>query len=232
MRWLLALILVGLPGVVIPVRAAEVVLSAPGTDGWRPREFPKIHRHTRYTVVHIDGVDAIKAEADCSASALYLPVDTIDIAATPRLQWRWKVESGLRIADERVKAGDDFAARVYVMFQFDPAHASLWERTQHAIAAKLYSETLPGNAIDYVWSSREPAGATWNNPFAAAAKMVSRGAGAWSQWQTAVVDLAADYQALFAHQPPPVLGVALMTDADNSCQQVTAYYADFRFLSR
>lgn len=214
-----------------PARAADVGLSTPGTNGWRPLEFPKISRHTTYTVVNRDGVDAVQAHADCSASALYVPISTVDLERTPRLQWRWRIEAGLRPTNERVKAGDDFAVRVYVMFQFDAEHASLWERARHALSTKLYGDSVPGNLISYVWSTREPAGATWDNPFNSAAKMVSLGTGPLARWRTETVDVATDYRRLFGHEPPPLLAVAVMTDTDNTCQKATAYYADFKFLT-
>ena len=217
---------------VAPVWAAEVVLSAPGTDGWKALNFPKIERHTLYTPVHVDDLDAVRAQSDCAASALYLPAEHIDLTQTPRLHWRWKIERGLQIADERAKTGDDFAARVYVVFRFDPAHASLWERVQHALGTRIYGDVIPGNTINYVWSSHQPKGARWTSPYTASSNLVSLGEGPLPQWTEEVVDLAADYTAFFDHELPPLLAVAVMTDSDNTCQRATAYYADFRFVSR
>jgi hypothetical protein len=222
-----ALLLIAAPAV-----AAEVILAAPGTDGWRALEFSSIARHTRYEVTTSDGVVGVKAISNCSASALYLPTDTVDLKATPRLRWRWKIEKGIDVADERLKAGDDFAVRVYVMFQFDPAHASLWERARHALGTQLYGDLVPGHALNYVWSTHEPTGAAWDNPFSSASKMVSLGRGPLPEWTDAVVDVAGDYVKFFGHATPPVLAVALMTDSDNSCQSAIAEYADFRFVGR
>ncbi len=212
--------------------AADIVLSPPGSDGWRPLEFPKITQHTTYTVTRMDELDAVKAESHCSASALYLPVESVDLKATPRLHWRWKIDSGFAVPDERTKAGDDYAARVSVMFRFDPQHASLWERARHRVGTTLYGEAIPGHAIDYVWSSHEPAGVEWDNPYGSDSKVVSRGHGPLLRWNEEVVDVAVDYTAFFGNEPPAPLAIAVMTDSDNTCQEATAYYADFRFLSR
>jgi len=207
--------------------AEEVLLSPPGTEAWRPLSFQNIKRQTKYRPVAMDGRPAIRAEAICSASALYLPVE-VDLSRTPRLRWRWKVERGLVVHDERVKAGDDFAARVYVMFRFDRTHAGVWARFRHDVSQRIYGNEIPGNAINYVWSSREPAGAMWDSPYASASKMISRGAGPLPDWKTEEVDIVADYLAAFGEPPPPVLGLALMSDTDNSCQRTTAYFADFQ----
>jgi hypothetical protein len=142
------------------------------------------------------------------------------------------VERGLQPHDERVKAGDDFAARVSVLFQFDPQHASVWEKLRHRLAAIRYGDLVPGNVIGYVWSSREPAKTSWESPYAASSRLISLGSGALPQWTEESVDVVADYTAAFGHVPSPALAIAVMTDTDNTCQQATAYYADFRFLSR
>lgn len=210
--------------------AEERRLPDPGGPGWTPLHFPKIERHTRYTALRIDGREAVRADADCSASALYLPVEW-DLARMPLLQWSWKLERLLTRHDERAKPGDDFAARVYIMFEFDPTRASWWQRARHGLARALYGDVIPSTAINYVWSSSEPKGATWDNPFASEAKMVSMGFGAMADWRTEVADVAADYQALFGEAPPPILAIAVMTDADNTCTSASAYFADFRLLA-
>jgi hypothetical protein len=172
----------------------------------------------------------VHAESTCAASALYLPLTNIDLSQTPRLHWRWKVTDALHVADERVKAGDDFAARVYVMFGFDAAHASMFERVWHGVATKLYGREVPGTAIDYVWSSAQPLGTEWDSPYTADVKMVSRGHGPLLEWTDETINLAADYQAYFGSAPPPLAGIGLMTDTDNTCGHAVADYADFRFI--
>lgn len=207
--------------------ANEIILAPPGSEAWRPLTFSKIKRKTRYQPVSIDGRRAIRADAVCSASALYLPIE-VDLRRTPRLSWRWKVERGLAVHDERVKGGDDFAARVYVMFRFDRSRASVWERFWHGVGQKIYGDEIPGTALNYVWSSREPAGKTWDSPFVSSSKMVSLGNGPMNDWQSEEVDVRADYLSLFGEPPPPALAIALMSDTDNSCQRGTAYFADFK----
>lgn len=210
-------------------RSAEIALGTPGTNGWSPLHFPKIKQHTRYVVIDTGPERFLQAESNCSASAMYVPADHVDLSETPRLFWRWRVDRGLTIADERAKAGDDFAARVYVMFKFDPEHASFWQRARHAVATTIYGEEIPGEAINYVWTSNEPAGTRWDNPFASTSKTVSRGPGPLARWRTEEVDVRSDYVYLFGHEPPPILAVGVMTDSDNSCQEATARYGELGF---
>lgn len=217
-----------------PLRAdgREVTLAAPGSAAWRQLTFSKVPRATVYTPVDLDGLHAVRAESDCSASALYLPVPDVDLRATPRLAWRWKIAQGLAVRDERTKPGDDFAARVYLTFEAEPGSLSLVERLRRRLASAVYGQRLPGSAVTYVWSSQLPAGSTWDSPYTRESKMVSLGRGPLPAWRTEEVDVAADYRRLFGRTPPRLLAIAIMSDSDNSCERATAYFADFRFLER
>jgi hypothetical protein len=208
----------------------EVALPPPGSAGWRQLTFPKVSRATVYTPVDLEGLHAVRAKSDCSASALYLPVPDVDLRATPRLAWRWTIAQGLAVRDERAKAGDDFAARVYLTFEPDPGLLSLVDWLRRRVAAAVYGHGLPGSAITYVWSSQLPAGSIWDSPYTRESKMVSLGRGPLPAWRREEVDVAADYRRLFGRTAPRFLGVAVMSDSDNTCQQASAYFADFRFL--
>jgi len=211
--------------------AEEIVLPSPGAEGWEPFTFPGISAHTSYRTVSIEGRLGIRAESHCSASALIYRLENIDLHRTPLLRWEWKVEQGLDIADHRVKAGDDFAARVYVLFEIEPERLSAWERVRRRLASALFRVDLPGSAINYVWSSGEPAGARWKNPYTPWSLMISLGDGPLDRWRPEEVDVLEDYQTTFS-SPPRVLALALMSDSDDSCQQASATLAHFRFASR
>lgn len=208
--------------------AAETPLPEPGSAAWRSLRFPKIPGHTKYEVVEIDGTTAFKAIASCSASAMYVPAQSIDLSSTPVLRWRWKVEDGIDVGDERSQAGDDFAARVYVMFEFDRDNASLWQRAKHAVVQRIYGETVPGNTLNYVWSSRAEVGTRWESPYTDAAHLIVKRSGAGSGWVEEQADIVADYRSAFASEPTPMLSVAIMSDTDNTCQDAIAYFADVR----
>ncbi len=214
--------------------AADVALPAPGSEGWRPVRFASISRHTRYEVVEVGqlgGIAAFRASSECGASAQALRLDEVDLAGTPRLTWRWKIERGLDIEDELAKRGDDFAARVSVVFRLDQNRLTGWQRMKRAMGAMLYGEELPSHAITYVWTSRIAPGRTWPNPFNEHAHMVAQRNDPPSQiWHQESVDVRADYARILGPEPAPLLALAVMSDSDNSCQATTAYFADFRFL--
>ena len=48
-------------------------------------------------------------------------------------------------------------------------------------------------------------------------------------WQSVQRNLAADYRRAYGAEPGPVLGVAVMTDTDNTGTKAVGEYADIRF---
>ncbi len=230
--WLVACMMLwaGLP------RAQGIrLLPPPGVNPWEALHFPNIEQHTRYEMIQ-DSVEgpSLRSQSECSASGFVLPLDDLDLTETPRLSWRWRIHEGLQIADEHAKPGDDFAARVYVIFAYDPRRASFLERAARRAARLLYGRDLPGEAINYVWASRAPVGEHWLNPFSNASHMVSLRTHSDSPdattWHSEVVDLLADRRSMLGEPLPQIEAIAVMTDTDNSCTRASAEFAEFRLL--
>jgi hypothetical protein len=195
--------------------------------GWSPLTFRKIPRHSRYTLVREEGNAVVKAEADRSASGIYKKVD-IDPVRFPILKWRWKVDHILERGDERTRAGDDYAARIYVTFAYDPDTASLWERSQYAVIKFVYGEYPPQGALNYIWANRLPKGRDIDNAYTDRAKMIAVESGTENsgRWMEEGVNLYEDYKRLFGKEPPHISGIALMTDTDNTGGSAIGYYDD------
>jgi hypothetical protein len=197
--------------------------------GWQPLVFRKIPSKTRYAIVPDGGSHVLKAESQAAASGLLRPLD-----ADPRtyriLSWRWKVENVLAKGDERTKEGDDYAARVYVAFQYDPASASAWERARYGAYKLLYGEYPPKAVLNYIWANRLPKGEALVNAFTDRAIMIAVESGPElvGRWLTAERDIYADYTRVFGGEPPHISGIAIMTDTDNTGERAVAYYDDLR----
>jgi len=213
------------------ITAQTYVLPPPGGEGWRPLVFPRVEKQTAYERVEFEGAPALRAQANCSASGLVHGAPGLELARTPWLHWRWRVDRDLPARDPRAKSGDDYAARVYVAFRFEPERASRYERLKRGALRLIYGEELPGSALNYVWSASESEGRSWPSPYAAQSRMISLGAAPAGTWREASVDLRADYRRVFDMEPPLVEFVALMSDADDGCGETLAWFADLRFAS-
>lgn len=185
--------------------------STGNLDGWKQKEFSS---KTRYEITQLDSETALLADSRDSASALYKK-QRIDISKYPYINWRWRIENKLDTGDEKLKSGDDYAARVYVVVS---GGIAIW-RTK---------------AINYVWANSSPKYDIWPNAFAGnkAIMLAQRSSGdKTSTWVTEKRNVYEDFKKLFGAEIRYVDGVALMTDTDNNGGSAKSYYGDIYFTS-
>lgn len=196
-------------------------------DGWEPLEFPRIDQHTRYELVTDDGVQVVKATVDGSASGLIARV-ALEPGDALLLRWQWKVSNVFEKGDARTKAGDDYPARIYVAFEFQPEKAGFFERAKRKTVEVMFGESLPGNALNYIWANRLPEQTFIANAFTDQTMMVAVNSGSEQvgQWVTVERDIVADYREAFGEEPPRIMGIAIMSDADNTGERAQAWYRD------
>ncbi len=233
---IVALLLLGSParsadGLLV-VGAFSQAPEGPLPPGWRPQIFKKKHnaKQTAYAVVRDGEVSVVRAESVGAASGIEREV-SVDLKAHPVLRWRWKVENVVAAGDPRRKDQDDYAARVYVTFAFEPDKASFGERLRFR-ATRTLSSNVPFAAISYVWANRTPAGAVVASPHLGdIVKLIVAESGTdhAGQWMSEERNVYEDYRRAFGKEPPRVNGVAIMTDTDNTMARATAYYGDLIF---
>lgn len=208
--------------------AQGTALPAP----WRVVTLPKIPRHTRYTVSEIDGRMAVHALADASYANVVHPLDAA-IDATPVLRFAWRVERFPDNVNLRVKAGDDTAARVCVLFDVPLERLALLDRTRVQLARRVFDPDLPAATICYVWDHALPRGVWLPNAYTDRVRMLVLRSGADAEparWHEERRDLRADFRAAFPAEAaagmPKVAAIAFATDADNTRSQAAAWFGD------
>lgn len=180
-----------------------------GLEGWKVKSF---EGKTRYSLMNIDGIQVLRATAKRSASGLFHE-QKIDLTRTPVLHWRWRVDKGPRDLDETTKAGDDYAARIYLV---KSGGILIW-RTK---------------ALNYVWSSGTEPLKRWPNAFAGEAVQmlaVRTQLDRKGVWYEESRNVREDFKRFFGEDVTEIDAVALMTDADNSGQRSLAYYGQVYF---
>jgi rSAM/selenodomain-associated transferase 2 len=205
-------------------------LAAPASPdavppGWHPITFRTVARHTRYAVVPEPAGWVLRAESQAAASGLYRPLD-LDPRVYQEIAWRWKIARVLERSDPTRKAGDDYPARVYVAFRYEPGREGVWERTKFEFYRALYGEYPPGAVISYVWESRLPKETAFPNPYTARARMlvVESGPERVGRWVEETRNFYEDYRRLFGAEAPRLVGVAVMTDTDDAREHAVAWY--------
>jgi hypothetical protein len=202
--------------------------------GWSPVTLPKVPPPA-FDLVADEGVTVLRSTAAAAAGTVTFALAS-DVATRPMLRWRWKVDRVVEKADLATKAGDDFAARVYVFFDVPPDALPLGARMKVFLARSLYGKPVPTAALCYVWDNRHPPGTTRWNPYTDRVRTVvlrSGGAGAWAAESR---DLEADFREAFgAGWPGPVprvTGIAIGNDTDQTGERATAWFGDFRLEPR
>jgi len=144
------------------------------------------------------------------------------------LRWGWKGERLPPGADTTQRATDDAIARIYVTFRHPPERLTAAQRAIDEMMRTRYGDAPPHATLLYVWDNRAAAGTSKRNAYTDRVHnfVVESGSARHSQWLAYERDIAADYRTAFGEAPPPVIGVALMTDADNTVTSAVAYYGD------
>ncbi|HET6718308.1 MAG TPA: DUF3047 domain-containing protein, partial [Rhodocyclaceae bacterium] len=207
---------------------AEAVPPAP----WQLERFDKKIAATQYRVRDWDGLVAVEAQAKKSMAVLVRPL-AVDLDATPFLCWRWRVEATIANADITSKAGDDYAARVYLMYRMAESDLGFATRAQLALARALRGEQVPDAAVNYVWDNRSPVGTLRPNAYTERAMMwvLRSGDSEAGRWVSERRDVRADFARAFKHRPRSLYAMALASDTDNTGGSATAGFAELRFVS-
>ncbi len=177
---------------------------------WEPHRF---HQQTDYRLTQ-DAPNrlVLKATSTASASGL-IKKQRIDLTKTPFINWRWKINNYLTTVQERTKAGDDYAARLYVVLE----------------GGLLFWQT---KSINYVCASNIPKQTVWPNAYAGdAVKMIALRdkSDPLNTWATEKRNVRDDFKRYLGLDVQFIDAVALMTDTDDSHESATAFYGDITF---
>lgn len=238
-REFLALAAALLPCNAMPQAAAEGLRFSslqPGAPlpAWlEPYVFPNQPKHTQFALVEDEGRTVLAARANASSSGLLRRL-RVDPRRFPLLAWRWKVMNLPQKSDLATRAGDDFAARIYLTFDLDPAALSLADRMKLALARTVWGAQLPAAALCYVWDARAPIGTIVPNAYTDRVQMVVAGSGraGLGRWVAQARDFAADFRQAFGIEAPAVNSVIVSADTDNTGERTESYFGDLEFRPR
>ena len=197
--------------------------------GWKPLTFKKIPKQTEYVLVKDGEQVVVKAVSEASASGLTKEV-AINPQAYPIVRWRWKVESLLQHSDVSRKDGDDYPARLYITFAYDPDHVSFGRKLKYKAGRALFGD-IPIGALNYIWETKTPVGTIVENAYTDFAQMivVESGPSKVGMWVEEERNIYEDYKKAFGGEPPLINGVAIMSDTDNTKERAVAFYGDIEF---
>jgi len=196
--------------IVLPASAENIKISFDNSlSDWQEKIF---HGKVNYQIVEEDGHRFLRAETEGNASALIYWQD-IDPNIYSKIRWRWKIQKVLEKGHAGEKSGDDYPARIYIIFDS-------W---------------LPNFArsINYIWASKVDREALVVSPYYSRSIMlaVKSGNAAAGNWVVEERDLIADYKRAFGGKIPMIKAIAIMSDGDDTGESATAWYDWVEFVA-
>lgn len=216
---------------------AGCAAAPPATDvastpwaAWEHKTFPG-KEPSRFSYIRQEGRDAMLVRADSSASMLRQAI-RIESAELGRVKFSWKVPGLIEQADLALRDKDDAPVRIVLAFEGDRSRFSSRDAALSELVRAVTGEEMPYATLMYVWCNRREPGTVIRNPRTDRIRklVVESGAGRLNQWLDYERDIRADYERVFGEKPGALVGIAIMTDSDNTRSQARARYGPLRFL--
>lgn len=201
---------------------------------WRAVGLPKGRAPlAQFDIVTLDGARVLRLHTDKTYGTVVHDVDKFIPTANTTLRWRWRLDEPVAHADLRVKAGDDAALKVCLLFDMPSAVLPFRERVILGLARSIFDENLPAATLCYVWDVTLPEGTLLSNAHTKRIRyLVLDGKGSHASlgsWKTHERHIAEDFIKAFGHESkdiPPVLAVLAGADSDSTKSSSLAYVGD------
>lgn len=195
---------------------------------WEPVALPAKLR-TAFKLERLGQRPALLAEAQSSASMmrqrLNVPGDRLG-----RLQFGWQVENLLEGANMAELNQGDSPVRLILAFDGDRSRFSAKNAMLSDLTEAITGEPMPYATLMYVWSNHQAVESVIVHPRTDRVRklVVESGPQHVKQWRQYQRNLRLDFEKAFGEPPGTLVGLAIMTDADNTRGQVRAWYGDIR----
>jgi len=211
--------------------AAPESAITPSAVQWIHTAFPG-KKASHYSLVSLDGRNAMAVNADSSASMLRQKV-RVEPADLHQLRFSWKVPALIEAADLEQRDLDDSPVRIVLAFEGDRSKFSAKNAMLSELAHALTGEPLPYATLMYVWCNKREAGSVIINPRTDRIRklVMESGSGHLGQWLDYERDIRADFEKAFGEAPGALLAVGIMTDSDNTQSTTQAWYGPVKLVA-
>ncbi|WP_286224370.1 DUF3047 domain-containing protein [Polynucleobacter sp. HIN6] len=195
--------------------------------GWSFYRLAPYKKNTAYRLENYQGRTVLSANAKKSASGL-----AVKLKPRPSqhlwLEWEWKATGTLDKANNLDRYADDAPLRILVAFDGDRSKLTLKDKMVGELAQIMSGQEMPYATLMYIWSPNGQLNQIKPNSHTNRIKMIAVDAGKENlgQWRKHSRDLTADYEAAYGYAPGNLIGIALLTDTDNTNSETKAYYGD------
>ena len=201
-------------------RAADVAAGS----RWQHYKLPG-KQATQFEYARKDGRDTLAVKAESSASMLRRKVRMLP-AELGNVRFSWKVPELIAHADMATRDADDSPVRVILAFEGDRARLSAKNSMLSELALALTGEEMPYATLMYVWCNKREPGSVITSARTDRVRtiVVESGPKKLDQWLDYERNINADFQRAFGEAPGALVGIAIMTDSDNTRSTARAWY--------
>ena len=202
-------------------------------NGWNFYRIAPYKKNTVYRLEKYQGRTVLSADSKTSASGLAVKLRPRQ-ANNLWLQWEWKAINAILNVDNANGPNDDAPLRILVAFNGNKSKLSLKEKLNFEMASLISGQEMPYATLMYIWSGNTPVDTIIPNAYTSRIKMIVVDSG-WEslgEWHKHQRDLAADYKRAYGEAPGEVIGIALLTDTDNTKSETRAFYGDIELVRK
>jgi hypothetical protein len=216
----------------LPKFSAQIVRDGM-PQGWSFYRIAPYKKNTVYRLENYQGRTVLSANSKTAASGLTVKLRPKK-ATNLWLQWEWKALSAMPEADNSEGYRDDAPLRILVAFDGNKSKLSLKEKMNFEMANLISGQEMPYATLMYVWSGKSPVDSIITNAHTSRIKMIVVDSG-WDElgsWHQHQRDLSADFRRAYGEAPGDVIGIALLTDTDNTKSETRAFYGDIELVRK
>jgi hypothetical protein len=180
--------------------------------GWQKQTWGGAPKYD-FTVIEQEGQRVLQLRSAGDSSNISKDIrGKVRLAATPILEWTWKVTVLPKGADARKAATDDQAGQLYVV----------WPRFPQALRSQI---------IGYIWDTTAPAGSIFKSQKTGTVTyvVVRSGPGELGKWLTERRDVLADFKKIYGEEPEDPSGVSIGIDSDDVKSTAEAFFGRIVF---
>jgi hypothetical protein len=220
----------------LPPSTPKLASQVPAT--WQPEDQLKWESvkipgklATEYSLVRLNNRNKLKANAQASASMLRQDLH-IEPERLNALSFSWQIQELIADADMSQRETEDSPVRLVLAFdgdrsQFSAKNAMLSELS-HAVSGK----PMPYATLMYVWCNKRPVNSVIHNPRTDRIRkiVIESGPQRVNQLISYQRNIKADFEKAFGEAPGALIGIAIMTDTDNTRSHAQAWYGPISLL--
>ena len=216
---------------VVSQEIGQATLKVPPFETWQHYQLPG-KSPTEFSFVRIDERQAVAAFADTSASLLRHRL-RVEPGHLGTVKFSWKVAQLIDTADMALRETDDSTVRVILTFAGDRSRFSMKNAMLSELSMALTGEPLPYATLMYVWCNSCPPDSVIINPRTDRIRkmVVESGRSGLRHWRNYERNIRSDFERAFQEAPGALVGIAIMTDTDNTRTRAQAWYGPLQLRS-